>query len=139
MLVGGLAFSVGGYFMIRDGADGGWFVLIFFGFGVLVSIVVMLPGANVLILDRDGFEARSMYRGGRTSWRDASGFITAKLPPRSYVMVVYDDARHKGGMLASANVALTGRNAGLPDTFGLDPDDLATLMESWRERALQMR
>jgi len=133
------AFSFGGCLMVRDGASGGWFVLIFFGFCTLISIVVMLPGASALTLDRDGFEVKRMYRGDRTRWRNASGFTTARLPPHSHAMVVYDDASQARGMIASTNIALTGRNAGLPDTFGMEPDDLATLMESWRQRAVQRR
>ena len=34
------------------------------------------------------------------------------------------------------NVGIVGRNAALPDTYGLSADDLAQLMAQWRERAL---
>ena len=50
-------------------------------------------------------------------------------------MVVFDDASRKG-TLASVNVGLTGRNSALPDTYGLSTEDLASIMESWRGRAL---
>ena len=38
--------------------------------------------------------------------------------------------------LAKANAAFFGRNAGLPDTYGLSPEQLALLMTRWRDRAL---
>jgi hypothetical protein len=51
-------------------------------------------------------------------------------------MVVYDDAERKSTMMARASVAICGRSAGLPDTYGLSADDLAQLMARWRERAV---
>ncbi len=34
------------------------------------------------------------------------------------------------------NRSIAGRNAIIPDTFGLSADDLASLMTQWRARAL---
>jgi hypothetical protein len=34
------------------------------------------------------------------------------------------------------NVSLAGRNDYIPDTYGLSAEDLARLMNQWRERAL---
>jgi hypothetical protein len=51
-------------------------------------------------------------------------------------MVVYDDTTQSTKSLARINIAIVGRNAGLPDTYGLSADDLARLMAQWRERAL---
>lgn len=137
LLIVCLLFSFGGIYMVRDGASGGWAVLLFFGLGVLVCIAIVLPGANGLTLGPDGFEVRSMYRGARTRWQDASGFMSAQIPPYGHNMVVYDDATIKPGMLAKANVGMTGRNAALPDTYGMNADGLAALMEAWRARALR--
>ncbi len=139
LLAGSLGFSVGGYYMVRDGASGGWFVLGFFGLCTLISVMLTLPGASGLTLDRDGFRVSSMYRRAHTRWRDAGGFITSGLPPSGYVMVVYDDATIRSGKLAAANIKLTGRNSGLPNTYGLEADELAELMVAWRERAMRSR
>ena len=110
--------------------------LICFGLGTLIAAVAMLPGAGRLTLDRDGFEAKSMFRGFRARWQNVGGFATASLPPLGHTLVVYDDVSLAQGMVAAANVKLTGRNAALADTYGLKADQLASLMESWRERAV---
>lgn len=138
LLAVSLTFSFGGYLMVRDGASGGWFVLLFFGLCLLVAVLMLLPGANGLTLDRDGFETRSMYRSAYTRWQDATGFSTARVSA-SHVSVIYDDARIKPGVLAATNVKLSGRNAGLQDSYGLKGEQLASLMESWRERALKQQ
>jgi hypothetical protein len=51
-------------------------------------------------------------------------------------MVVYDDVTQSSKAIAQLNVGIVGRNAGLPDTYGLSADDLAQLMAQWRDRAL---
>jgi hypothetical protein len=35
------------------------------------------------------------------------------------------------------NRKLSGRNCALPDTFGLSAEDLANLMNAWRDRAIR--
>jgi hypothetical protein len=102
-------------------------------------VVVMLPQAAYLRLDGDGFEIASMFKRARTPWSDTTGFEVAALPPAGHKMVVFDEGRAAGGMVAAANAAITGRTSALPDTFGLAPEELAQLMQQWRERALARR
>jgi len=129
-------FAVGGIFMIRDGAAGGWFVLIFFGLGAPIAAAAMLPGAGGLTLDRDGFETTNLFRRHYARWRDAAGFQAAHIPPAHQKMVVYDDVTQSAKGVAKLNVGLVGRNSGLPDTYRLSADNLAQLMAQWHERAL---
>jgi hypothetical protein len=134
-LVGAL-FAVGGILMIRDGDSSGWFVAGFFGVVAVTSLAVMLPGAGDLTLDRDGFAAKSLFRGYRTRWVDTQGFESSAIPPSHQRLVVYDDLTQTPRTLTRINVSITGRNAALGDTYGLSADDLARLMTAWRERAL---
>ena len=129
-------FAVGGFWMIRSGEPWGWFVLIFFGLGVVVAAAAMLPGAGALTLDAAGFEVISLFGRHRARWQDAADFKAVRVPPAHQRLVAYDDATQGAKSLAKFNVGLVGRNAALPDTYGLAPDTLAQLMAQWRERAL---
>ena len=51
-------------------------------------------------------------------------------------MVGYNDLKRSSSRLAKMNVAIVGRDAAIPDTYGLSADALAQLMAQWRERAL---
>ena len=51
-------------------------------------------------------------------------------------MVAYDNVNAARRAVARINVAIAGRNAALPDTYGLSADNLAAVMAQWRERAL---
>ncbi len=42
---------------------------------------------------------------------------------------------HGGRTISAINTALAGRNAALPDTYGFSVDELAELMQRWRDRA----
>ena len=53
-------------------------------------------------------------------------------------MVGYDDNKLKG-FGAKFSRDKIGRNAALPDTYGLSHEELARLMTEWRERALAQR
>jgi hypothetical protein len=136
VLAGGALFTIGGVLMVRSGEPMGWFPLIFFALVALVAAAAMLPGAGALTLDREGFEITNLFRRYRTRWQDASGFSTTRIPPAHQRWVVYDDIRHNTKRIARINVEIVGRNAALPDTYGLSPDDLGQLMTQWRERAL---
>ena len=139
MLIGCGAFTAGGIWMVLSSASRGWLVVIFFGVCAIVSAVMLLPGAGMLRLDRDGFEATSVFRRHRSRWRDATDFESARIPPSMIALVVYNDANLSGKSIAKLNTLIAGRNAGLPDTYGLSAADLADLMTEWRERAISLR
>ena len=57
----------------------------------------------------------------------------------NFPMVVYDDSKAKGTTLGSINAGIIGRNAALPDSYGYSPEELVTLLNGWRERALSKK
>jgi hypothetical protein len=136
VLAGSALFAVGGFWMIKTGDARGWLVLIFFGLAAAVAAVAMLPGAGALTLDAQGFEATNLFRRHRTRWQDTTGFQAARIPPARQMWVVYDDITQNKKSIAKFNIGIVGRNAALPDTYGLSADDLAQLMAQWRGRAL---
>lgn len=71
-------------------------------------------------------------------WSDLSGFTAARMPPAGTPIVAFDYAPAGGAMLANANSRLIGRNWALPDQFDLAPQELASLLSGWRERALDV-
>jgi len=115
----------------------GWFLVISFGLGVVLFAAFIVPGANALKLDREGFEFTVWYRRGRASWQDATGF-TAVPVSRTKAVVVFNLVSRKSGQTgAFLNRAFAqGRNASFPDNYGLRAQHLVDLLTQWRERAL---
>jgi len=134
VLAGCLAFTLIGIWMVLDGEWLGWFPLVFFGLGVLAAAALLIrPGS--LQLDEKGFEFRNLIRRTRATWRDTAGFVPVNVPTTNTVVVGYNDV-NAAGRIAELNRSLIGRNAALPDTYGLAPEALAELISRWRERVL---
>jgi hypothetical protein len=136
VFLGSAVFAAGGVWMVEKGASGGWFVLIVFAVFAIIAGLMLVPSAGSLKLDRDGFEATSLFRSHRVRWQDATSFTPVAIPPSMQKMVCYDNASLAGGALAKVNVAIAGHNAALPDSYGLAVDELARLMAQWRARAV---
>jgi hypothetical protein len=136
ILLGSIAFTATGAWMVADGKTMGWFALVFFGLCAIPACAALLPGAGGLKLDRDGIEVTNMFRRHSYRWQDVTGFEAVGVPPSGTRMVVFDFAGAAGKTIAKLNVGLVGRNAALPDTYGLSADVLAGLMARWRERAV---
>jgi hypothetical protein len=137
VLLASIGFTAAGAVMIQAGHARGWLAA-FFTLGIPVAAIILLPGAGGLVLDSEGFAVTSMYRTHRWRWTDTGGFMVATLP-RGHKMVVYDSRAAKPGVLGQYGMKLTGRNSGLPETYGLKPAALAELMSHWRERSLGSR
>jgi hypothetical protein len=131
----GILLTASGHLMIGDGVRWGWFVFVFFACGSITAVVMLLPGAGALLLDKEGFQATSLFGRHRSRWQDTSGFEAVSIPPSLQKMVVYDDAKLIGRSMAKINVGIAGHNAGLPDTYGLSADGLAHLMARCQARA----
>jgi hypothetical protein len=150
VLIGCAAFVAIGIWMIGDDATStktyhgipalyvGWIATLFFGLGLIISIITMLPGASSLTLSVDGFAIRQMFRDRIFSWTDADNFavVTVNTHYRLQRLVGFNHGPSGNTALGRANVALTGRNAALPDSYGFAEEDLVRLMSLWRVRAL---
>jgi hypothetical protein len=127
-------FTVVGFWMVAESASSGWYALIFFAACLVVSVIMLLPGAGGLVLDRDGFRMTSLFRSHRVRWQDATGFEPISIPYSNQRLVGFDHAA-AGRTIAALNTAIAGHNAALPDTYGFSVDELAQLMLRWQERA----
>ncbi len=133
--LGSAVFTASGIWMVATKADKGWFVLIFFALCLAVSAIMLLPGAGGLVLDAEGFKVTSLFRSYFVRWQDVTGFEPISIPYVRRRMVGYDMSSIES-TIGALNTALAGRNAALPDTYGFSVDELADLMQRWRDRAV---
>lgn len=111
-------------------------VLIVFGiFGVLAGIIAIATGAMWLRLDAIGFECRwwLWLKRKRWKWDAVSEFST--VTTRQVSVVVFDDQTPCRWWELN-RLSYAGRQY-LPDIYGLGSENLAILMNLWRERTLQ--
>jgi hypothetical protein len=101
----------------------------------LVAVPLMVGVGSSLELDREGFACRTLFRTFRRRWRDCSAFHPVTTGLRKYVgfSSQEDEAAHP--RMAPASRAVIGATGMLPETYGLSADELADLMNRFRERA----
>ena len=121
-----------GILMILDEAKGGWVITSFFGAGLLLFTVNMLPGACYLRLTKEGFWTSSLFIRKFIAWEDIESFGVASVQWGKTVGVNY---KHPPNKLASLNRLLLGQQGILSNTYGLKAYELVSLMEEWRSRA----
>ena len=74
LLLISLLFVIGAFTFIDKEPLLGWSSIIFFGLGVIVFVIVLIPNSTYLKLTYDGFEMRSLYKSHLTKWGDVKSF-----------------------------------------------------------------
>ena len=124
----------------------GWFETIVLWLGVIacaaaipLMLLLMFQGST-LRLDGEGLQVRHAWRRRRTRWADTGVFEVSRLaiPASSedVPLVVFDDPTSRNSTLGVINARMIGRSDALPDSYGLSHEELAWLLNRWRERAL---
>ncbi len=107
------------------------------GMMIVVGLVYTLPGTNALEIAEEGFSYRAGWRKVFCRWEQCSEFSPVKKTRFGVVaneLVTFDS---DNPAVQSKSVAkTTGRNAALPDTFGLSAQDLAKNMNHFRQMQL---
>jgi hypothetical protein len=116
-----------------------WVGVVLFGVGVVISVVMLLPGAGRLTLDQDGFQRVTLFLKFRTPWSSVDDFTVCEMTMRRGRRMRFVGYNDRGLPTNNASQQLSGRNAALPDSYGLSHEELANLMAEWRARALAMR
>ena len=132
-----LVFVAVGALLGVSGSLLGWLAVAFFGLCAIVFAVTLLPGAAYLRLERSGFAVCSLLRSDRLwRWDEVQGFRTYDLPGgvRHVGFDFAPGAQPTGSELAKRLARVEGA---LPSTYGLPAEDLAGLMNRWREQCLQ--
>lgn len=130
-----LALGAAGVSMARSGKAAGWFVAGLFGVGGLVLTIQLLPGASYLALKPEGFVMCSFFRPWAFSWTDVDSFSVGSMGRNKVVTFRFSESYQKQTGARKLARAISGAEAALPDTYGMDAEELARLLNEWRNRA----
>jgi hypothetical protein len=102
----------------------------FFGLGIPMFAVQLIPGCSYLKIRPEGFEFRTLWRGARFRWTDVEEFGVARFTAHRMVgfrfSASYD--RRRFARVRRLNAALAGYEAALPDNYGMKHGELAALL-----------
>jgi hypothetical protein len=113
----------------------GWAAVIFFGIAAILLLVRLIT-KNELSLSPEGFTVTNLGRTATTPWTHVESFGVMSPGGRARI-VGYNFVEGLGGVAGMRRAARSrmGYEALLPDTYGLKPEELARLMNDWRERS----
>jgi hypothetical protein len=128
----------GGALTVQEGHPigwAGWAAIFFFGSGVIVFCLLLLPGSAYLKLDPAGFTVCSLFRVHSTRWYEVDSFEVGTIAGRKLVVFNFSNL-HRGQDFARALASsISGHEGALPETYGLSAEELAAMMNDWRQRA----
>ena len=148
LLLASLLFTVAGVFMAQDGELMGHVGYVFFGLCSLAYVVQLITGGGYLKLKEDEFEFFSGFgRKQCVSWDDVDSFGVAVVrnqsryyvPPTRLVGWNYKQGVDVSKFGRVTSKTLSGREACLPDTYGMKLEELVSLLNEHLERSRNRR
>jgi len=130
-------FVVGSAWMGSEGQVLGWFCAAFFGVGVIVFTINLLPNSSFLVLNSEGFKIRSSYRERSYKWTEVETLEVASIGFKRMIVFNFSNTYTGQPRMRRIASAMTGAEGALPDTYGLSLHQLADKMNRAREAALR--
>ncbi len=131
-----LFFTLEGAWLISRGDNIGWFASILFGLGCIVFILLLIPNSAYLQISEKGFEVRSLFRNHFTPWEDVEEFGSGYIGRNKLVIFNYSQNHNKYSLVKKIGRSISGVEGALPDTYGKSAEELAELLNEWRDKFL---
>ena len=131
-----LIFIAISWYSVRVGATVGYLGMFFFGLGLIVVVIKLLPNSSYLRLTREGFTVCSLFRCHNVSWNDTSEFGVVDLGVKKMVGWNSQTAAGKQPTLFKTSQTISGYGCALPETYGLGAEELCALVNSMRAECL---
>lgn len=138
LLLGSAAFVAVGALLVAGGKAMGWWAVIFFGLGVLVSLYMLTPDAIRLRIDKNGVEMKTLFKPTKLEWGDVNRFyvdhIRTGYSKTKVIGIEFSESYSKlraGRRFASA---LTGVEGALPNHFNRPAEEICELLNESKRR-----
>jgi len=120
------------YFTLNVEAPALWFFVAIFTLMGSLAGTQLIPGSAGLWLDREGFTYRRFWTNTRREWKKVS-------PIMGHQMGIFGSQLAILQMVGFHNEGDAPNKAReiLPDTYGISAEELAALMNHWRDTALK--
>jgi hypothetical protein len=138
LLLGCLVFVVIGISIGRSGHWLNYFGVAFFGLGVLVGIINLIPGASYLEIKSDGFTFSSLFRKHFIPWLMVDEFYVLEMGRWPKTKMIGYNCLHskvKASRGQKFSKFLSGVEEALPDTYGKKAEELLDIMNTCLAKA----
>ncbi|NRD20954.1 hypothetical protein HNV08_12930 [Winogradskyella eckloniae] len=121
-----------GILMLKDKTLMGWFIISFFGLGIIVSLIQFHPNASYLKLTDEGFETKNLFRSNFTKWDDVKEFRQGHINGNKMIFFDYTDEHKK--WISGKKVAkfLSGKEGAVQSSYNIKTEELLNLMKEYK-------
>lgn len=128
-------FVLSSIIVINDDQWTAWLGIVFFGLGVIVFTIQLIPGSSKLTLSKEGFTVTNLFKSHLILWEDVQRFHVSSIGKKQSVVFDYSKGhkKHKVGKAIAKTMA--NAHGALPDNYGMKLEDLAQLLNEWKRKA----
>ncbi|WP_405207110.1 STM3941 family protein [Aquimarina sp. LLG6339-5] len=121
-----------GILMLKDKTLIGWFIISFFGFGIIISLIQFHPNASYLKLTDEGFETKNLFRSNFTKWTDIKEFRQGYVYGNKMIFFDYTDEHKKWNSGKKVAKFLSGKEGAVQSSYNISTDKLIELMIEYK-------
>lgn len=132
LLLGCSAFVAIGVFILDKNPEIGWACIIFFGLGVIVSLIQFYPNSTYLKLTNEGFEVKSLFKSSFTKWSDVKDFREGQIKGNKMIFFDYTDQHKKWNNGKKVAKFLSGKEGAVQSSYNIKTDELLNLMKEYK-------
>ncbi|MFN3581940.1 MAG: STM3941 family protein [Pseudomonas sp.] len=138
LLVVSILFVVAGFWMINEESVIGWLCVIFFGLGIPVALLMLLPNAIFLRIDEAGFEMGSLFKSKKIRWEDVDGFRLESVRGAKIILIVFTDTYAQAVKGLVSRALLAGSEGAIADGFDASLGEVLDTLILWKSRSDQL-
>lgn len=135
LLLGCSIFVTGGIFMLEEEPLMGWLGIVFFGLGVIVSVIQFFPNASYLKLNQEGFEVKGLFRSNFTKWSHVKDFRQGHINGNKMIFFDYTDEHKKWKSGKKLSKALSGKEGAVQSMYTIKTEELLSLMIAYKQNS----
>jgi hypothetical protein len=113
----------------------GWLTVGFFGLGILVALVMLLPNAMYLRLEEKGFEMGSLVRKYRFDWKDVVDFRIGSIHGVKMIEIIFHPDYQKQALGRAVASTLSGMEGAIPDQYNASLEQILEALKTWKRRS----
>ena len=132
LLLGCSIFVAIGFFILDKDPKIGWGYIIFFGLGVIVSLIQFYPNSTYLKLTDEGFEVKGLFRTNFTKWADIKDFRQGQIKGNKMIFFDYTDKHEKWSNGKKVAKFLSGKEGAVQSSYNIKTDELLNLMKEYK-------
>jgi hypothetical protein len=134
LLFGAVSFVAGGIWLIPHSPLIAAANIFFFGLCAIVFAITLHPRSSFLTVASDGFTFASLFRKHFVPWSHVQSFAPIRIGLNKMVGWNYVPEFREHAKLRRTSVAVSGMEAGLPNTYGMTAESLSALLNEVRQR-----